>query len=77
MITGNTTPTEGFREPPIQTYGWKIVEPVMTLRDYFAAVAIQGMCKLLWVDNPAVADQTAATAYMYADAMLKERERGE
>lgn len=52
----------------------------MTLRDYFAAAALQGMC----ADHIAmgkIADQTrqsldamlARTAYHYADAMLKAR----
>jgi hypothetical protein len=60
------------------------VDPGMTLRDYFAAKAMQG-----WMANPtatpveagidkadprAMADVAAVFAYMVADAMLAERE---
>jgi len=54
------------------------------LRDYFAAAALQGFCSgpdyglpddkkagLTWIQS------TAKYAYEMADAMLKERERGE
>lgn len=45
----------------------------MTLRDYFAAKAMQG---LLLDDNGDFSDPNwmAETAYAYADAMLKERQ---
>lgn len=46
----------------------------MTLRDYFAAKAMQG-----WSANPIPQDATiqdvAAWAYRQADAMLQEREK--
>lgn len=45
----------------------------MTLRDYFAAQALNGMCSgHVW---PASADgaEMARRAYIFADAMLKER----
>lgn len=50
----------------------------MTMRDYFAAAALQGMLAA----TPEAADYpsriaTSELAYLYADAMLKERERGE
>lgn len=52
------------------TYGNDGVEHGMTLRDYFAAAALQGLI----VNNP---DWTmrgyADAAYQHADAMLKER----
>lgn len=44
----------------------------MTLRDYFAAKAVQGIC----ASGPSedwTNDQLAAEAYELADAMLKER----
>ena len=44
----------------------------MTLRDYFAAKAMQGLCSdERW--DPAFAEYTARAAYMQADAMLKAR----
>ena len=54
--------------------GGDVPEPGMTLRDYFAAQAMQGMCI-----NPAYDDvtwpATAEAAYAAADAMLAERKR--
>jgi len=52
----------------------------MTLRDYFAAKALAGMCAIssthmLNVDAQVNARHAAYAAYQYADAMLKERER--
>ena len=58
--------------------------PGMTLRDYFAAKAMQGLCSASPLGIPGGADVSdgrtvivliARTAYMMADAMLKERER--
>ena len=46
----------------------------MTLRDYFASAALQGM---LAATPEAGRIATSELAYLYADAMLKERERGE
>ena len=48
-----------------------INEDGMTLRDYFAAKAMQG---LLASEVHAPLEDFAATAYKMADAMLKERE---
>jgi len=46
----------------------------MTLRDYMAAAALQGMCANP-NSTPAVGEDVfAKAAYMMADAMLKERE---
>lgn len=42
----------------------------MTLRDYFAAKAVEGMAK-----HNNNAESTAKAAYQLADAMLTERER--
>ena len=43
----------------------------MTLRDYFAAKAMQGLC----ANGGVVADDMAKAAYILADAMLKAREQ--
>lgn len=48
--------------------------PGMTLRDYFAAKAMQGMLGGQWpdsMDRPEIAKR----AYLMADAMLAEREK--
>lgn len=44
-------------------------EEGMTLRDYFAAKALQGM-----LSSATMVHDIAGTAYDYADAMLKARE---
>jgi hypothetical protein len=43
----------------------------MTLRDYFAAKAMQSICNVWPRITP---ESTAKTAYEFADAMLRERE---
>ena len=51
-----------------------IVEPPMTLRDWFAGLAMQG----IWaagVPSDATFKDIAEKAYRAADSMLKERER--
>ena len=52
-------------------------ESGMTLRDYFAAKAIQGMCasfsNFLKTDLASFAQAMPTTAYEIADAMLKAR----
>lgn len=45
--------------------------PGMSLRDYFAGAAMQGLCTQS-IQIPAVA---AATAYRLADAMIEERSK--
>lgn len=48
------------------------------LRDYFAAAALQGLIAATPEDNEFQSINSAARlAYIYADTMLKERERGE
>jgi hypothetical protein len=44
----------------------------MTLRDYFAAAALQGC--LANLESTKTRDAVASNAYAYADAMLKARE---
>lgn len=46
------------------------VHPGMSLRDYFAAAALQGIL----ARSPETNQMTAEDAYGYADAMLKARE---
>lgn len=45
----------------------------MSLRDYFAAKAMQGLITA-WTVGVPEANAIAAAAYQYADAMLKARE---
>ena len=46
----------------------------MTLRDYFAAKAMQGMLAYAYLHPLAMEDGCARDAYAMADAMLKARE---
>ena len=65
-------PAFPFVEPP--TAGYTIAKG-MTLRDYFAAKAMQGL--LAGTVTPTTVwshDEVAETAYNVADAMLKARE---
>ena len=48
-----------------------LTHPGMTLRDYFAAKAMQAL--IAYADNDYVMDKFAELAYMQADAMLKSR----
>ena len=47
----------------------------MTLRDYFAAKAMQGMLAYAYFHPLAMEDGCARDAYAMADAMLKAREQ--
>ncbi len=62
-------------EASTQHFGEPSVYMGMTLRDYFAAKAMQGdIASMNTNHNPAtVADAIAARAYTIADAMLKAR----
>jgi hypothetical protein len=58
--------------------------PGMTLRDYFAAAALQGILASFDVTSrrraevePEIMHRIAPAAYLLADAMLAERERGQ
>ena len=58
----------------IHWYGEKIPESV-TLRDYFAAAALQGLLPIMAKDYDAFfANKLAHACYETADAMLKARE---
>jgi len=48
--------------------------PGMTLRDYFAAKAMQGYCSNQQHTSSCTVELTADCAYEMADAMLKARE---
>ena len=68
--SGPAFPMSGFdmrHGQPVQA----VYQHGMTLRDYFAAKAMQG---LLASEVHAPLEDFAATAYKMADAMLKERE---
>lgn len=47
----------------------------MTLRDYFAAKAMQGMIGGNWPTNSADQENIAEFSYELADAMMKERDK--
>ena len=60
--------------PPFDTDGWAApgyphADPGMTLRDYFAAKAMQGMLAEGCTDIELI----ARDAYVFADAMIKAR----
>ena len=61
---GPAFPNEGFN-------GWGKPEEGMTLRDYFAAKAMQSLIHVQVTTKQA---QSAETAYEWADTMLKARE---
>ena len=62
-------PNEGFN-------GWGKPQEGMTLRDYFAAKAMQGFCSLPadFESDRDSFEMTAKIAYEQADAMLKARD---
>jgi hypothetical protein len=66
---GQAFPNEGFN-------GWGKPEEGMTLRDYFAAKAMQGELACQNVDGGTWHDinKLAVHAYQIADAMLKARQ---
>lgn len=47
----------------------------MSLRDYFATKALQGMCSGEIWPSDADANRMAEKSYLFADAMLKAREQ--
>ena len=75
----NETNTGGPAFPQDSAPQWtdlKPAHPGMTLRDYFAAKAMQGMlaCSNLDAKLKADAGLIATSAYQFADAMMKARE---
>ena len=59
---------------PIQDAYSRSTEQGMTLRDYFAAKAMQGFASTLTGTAPVLFDVLSRDAYLMADAMLKARE---
>jgi hypothetical protein len=53
--------------------GHQVCEGGMTLRDYFAAKAMQGIVESAPWDEELAYKSTAEAAYMMADAMIKHR----
>ena len=53
----------------------EIVHSGMSLRDYFAAAALQGICAHRAVTDEWAEENLARAAYHWADAMLAEREK--
>jgi hypothetical protein len=69
--------TEGYGQCKKSEQGWEYYESGMTLRDYFAAKAMNAMIQSqIWVNlNRTDPSQIAGDAYQYADAMLAERNK--
>jgi hypothetical protein len=67
----NNTNTGGPAYPAPTTKPLENYYPGMTLRDYFAAKAMQSICNVWPRITP---ESTAKTAYEFADAMLRARE---
>jgi hypothetical protein len=60
-----------MNNPPAFPSGYDVPEnPGMTLRDYFAAKAMQAL-----IDNDGLFSEIPTQAYAIADAMLKAREK--
>ena len=69
----NNEPAFPLHNHGTQTLGLHITG--MTLRDYFAAKAMQGITSTLSGTAPVLYDAIADDAYEIADAMLKAREQ--
>jgi hypothetical protein len=69
----NNPPAFPLHNHGVQTLGMHIAG--MTLRDYFAAKAMQGLLSATLTPNTVWSqDEAAETAYNVADSMLKARE---
>lgn len=69
----SNTNTGGRAFPAPTTKPLENYYPGMTLRDYFAAKAMQSLVEV-YKDDELIVDQYAQRAYKIADAMLKARE---
>lgn len=67
-----TKPTGGPAYPVIAENGLGLVSDGMTLRDWFAGMAMQGLL-VRYGDQSALG--CAGLSYEYADAMIEEREK--
>lgn len=56
---------------------WTVTQPVVTLRDYLAAAALQGMMAHGAYRDDTPIDAVAEDCYRYADALLEAREAEE
>lgn len=65
--------TGGPAFPTLEEHGFNQGEPGMTLRDYFAAKAMQGMLAATPHDHAFDSESIVEAAYETADAMLKAR----
>ena len=65
------TPEQTDKNGP--AFQQNVIEPEMTLRDYFAGQALAGLASKTSYLTP---DTPAKIAYKYADAMLKQRNGG-
>jgi hypothetical protein len=64
-----------FPSPPSQhSNGFYSTGEGMTLRDYFAAAALQGLLASIQPNQLWSGDDVAVTCYRTADAMIKARE---
>ena len=52
----------------------EMLDAGMTLRDYFAAQALQALIIREGKDHSGIINEITTTAYQYADDMMKERE---
>jgi hypothetical protein len=77
-MTDKTTPAFPIADPfiamkPQTEKEAKLLQAGMTLRDYFAAKAMQGLITSLPSDSTLYDSNVAKWAYEMADAMLEER----
>ena len=63
-----------MNQPAFPTYFTGEHALSMTLRDYFAAQALQALIIREGKDHSGVINEITITAYQYADDMLKERD---
>ncbi len=74
MTTPNEKP-DGGPAPLAFPCGWLVGENGMTMRDYFAAAALQGALMNYTTEKFGATEETVAIyAYRYADAMLAARQ---
>lgn len=71
---GSAFPVVGMQQRANQEF-LGVFQTGMTLRDYFAAKAMQGMCANGDADNYEDFEDMAGVAYQMADAMLTERQK--
>jgi len=62
--------------PAFPGFEWQNYVPGMTLRDWFAGQALNGMLSNGRFSGQNTDEVTASVAYQYADAMLAERAKG-